>query len=363
MKNGSDSSAGRLFSRYERLLRSRILGFPFVLVNAFTKWEIYGRENFLSAIKEAKNSGRGMITFSNHLSLFDDPLVIMALLRLRNFTVETKFWWSTACASNFNPSGKGFFPRFVRYFSDVSNMVFLSRAKKRGSVPPEVLDDPLEYISSVLGTRKMEILQERVQEKGMSVDEWLRSIYTPASDGYRGSTAPLNQIGMIEVISRINAGEFVHLFPEGGRSRDGKLGPARAGAGKVIYHCGNAILVPIYFYGTQDVLPVGSFVPRLFKKVIVSVGQPVPLEFFDEYRRQKPSPEIFNLISNSAMTLVAKLRPLVLERYYGKEKASTILIEETQLRAAIEKAEKSDLKKHVLTPVIVNEKEDYTAIQ
>ena len=217
------------FSRIERLVRSRILGFPFVVVNAFTKWEIHGKENFFAALRERDAMGRGLITVSNHSSLFDDPLVMMGLLRLYHFSVETKCWWSTACASNFNPTGKTFKSKFVRYFSDVSNMIFLSRAKKRKDAPPTILDDPLEYLSARIGSSGMERLMALADREGREITEYLKGFYTKGPDGIRGKNAALNQIGMIETIAKANAGQWIHLFPEGTRSRNIHLRMPRAG--------------------------------------------------------------------------------------------------------------------------------------
>jgi 1-acyl-sn-glycerol-3-phosphate acyltransferase len=323
------------WSRIERLVRSRILGFPFVVVNALTKWEVHGRENLEAALRRRDATGRGLVTVSNHASLFDDPLVIMGLLGIHSFTVETKCWWSTACAANFNPQGRSLGSKFVRYFSDVSNMIFLSRAKKRKDAPPTVLDDPLEYLSGCIGDEGMARLMALAEREGRDIVGYLRSFYTKGPDGIHGSMAPLNQIGMIETIAKINAGQWIHLFPEGGRSRDVHLRAPRSGVGKVIYHAGESIVLPLCFHGTQDVLPVGAVLPRPFKKVVVNIGAPLSADMLDDMRRRPASLEVYGEVSHRIMHEIAALRPLVLERYFGAEGAAKVLLEETQLAQAL----------------------------
>ncbi len=69
------------------------------------------------------------------------------------------------------------------------------------------------------------------------------------------------------------------LFPEGTRSRDGSVGPGRAGAGLLILAT-QARVVPVAIDGMQEVLPVGCYVPRIFKRIYVSFGPPVDYAAF-----------------------------------------------------------------------------------
>lgn len=326
-------------SRVERLIRSHILGFPFVVVNALTKWEVHGKENLLAALDERDRTGRGLVTVSNHTSLFDDPLVMVGLLRLYRFSVETKCWWSTACAANFNPTGKSFGSKFVRYFCDVSNMIFLSRANKRKDAPPTVLDDPLEYILSRMRSEDIEALLLKAGDEGKDLSSYLKSFYTNGGNGIRGKNAPLNQVGMIETIAKVNAGHWAHLFPEGGRSRDIHLRSPRAGVGKILYHSKDSVVLPICFYGTRDILPVGAVFPRFFKRVVVNVGKPVSARALEDIRRRSASTEAFGELSRRVMRDVALLRPFVLERYLGSKEASKTLLQEAQLANALQSVE------------------------
>ncbi len=64
------------------------------------------------------------------------------------------------------------------------------------------------------------------------------------------------------------------VFPEGTRSRDGSVGPGRPGAGLLILATQPRV-IPVAIDGMQEVLPIGRYVPRIFKRIYVSYGPPV----------------------------------------------------------------------------------------
>lgn len=49
--------------------------------------------------------------------------------------------------------------------------------------------------------------------------------------------AGLDQAGMRAAEARLAAGDWVHVFPEGTRSRDGRVGHARKGVGRLVAAC------------------------------------------------------------------------------------------------------------------------------
>lgn len=54
--------------------------------------------------------------------------------------------------------------------------------------------------------------------------------------------AGLEQAGMRAAEARLAAGDWVHVFPEGTRSRDGRMGHARKGVGRLVAACRHAPL-------------------------------------------------------------------------------------------------------------------------
>ena len=75
---------------------------------------------------------------------------------------------------------------------------------------------------------------------------------------------------------------IVVVFPEGTRSRTGKIGEGKPGVGKLIYKA-RPIIIPVRMMGTEDVLGVGRIIPRFFQTVNIIVGKPLDLtEMIDQ---------------------------------------------------------------------------------
>lgn len=73
----------------------------------------------------------------------------------------------------------------------------------------------------------------------------------------------------------IRNGASVLLFPEGTRTRDGKLQEFKRGAFKLAFDSQTTIL-PIALVGTFEALPRTEKLPRSGSKVIVRIGEPIP---------------------------------------------------------------------------------------
>jgi len=76
-----------------------------------------------------------------------------------------------------------------------------------------------------------------------------------------------------EVLGR---GEAFGIYPEGTRSRDGRLYRGRTGVGHLALTAGCPV-VPVGLTGTQDIQPVGARLPRL-ASVSVTFGEPLRFE-------------------------------------------------------------------------------------
>lgn len=80
----------------------------------------------------------------------------------------------------------------------------------------------------------------------------------------------------LEVLGR---GEAFGIYPEGTRSRDGRLYRGRTGVAHLALTAGVPV-VPVGLRGTQDIQPIDSSLPRL-AKVTVEFGE--PLDFTSRY--------------------------------------------------------------------------------
>src|SRR2546426_3949739 len=88
---------------------------------------------------------------------------------------------------------------------------------------------------------------------------------------------PINRergdVGAIRTVLRLlGEGQAVLMFPEGTRSRNGKLQEARAGIGMVVVRA-NATILPMRIFGTDRSLPRGASFPRPAQVSIV-FGEP-----------------------------------------------------------------------------------------
>jgi monolysocardiolipin acyltransferase len=164
---------------------------------------IEGREHLASA----REAGRGLLTYSNHVSIFDDPLLVSCVVTGSYDSVR----WVGADAINF----------------------FGSRPKS-----------------------------------------WLFTA---------GKSVPIvrgvgwDQPGMRFLAARLAAGGWVHLFPEGGRTRDpdGRMADEfKPGIGWLVAET-RPLALPFYHYGMHRVLPVGSSRPRRGKPVTLRFGEPL----------------------------------------------------------------------------------------
>jgi long-chain acyl-CoA synthetase len=89
---------------------------------------------------------------------------------------------------------------------------------------------------------------------------------------------PMDREGSIRrslraAVEALRRGYNLLIFPEGTRSRDGRMAPFKPTAGYLALHC-RVDALPVYIHGTHDALPPGSAVPRKTRLRVV-IGQPI----------------------------------------------------------------------------------------
>jgi len=95
-------------------------------------------------------------------------------------------------------------------------------------------------------------------------------------------------------------------FPEGTRSRTGKLGNGKPGVGKLIYNS-KPTAIPVRIFGMEKVLPIGSYFPRIFKKITVVFGKPIDFSPFYALPDEK---ETWLGIVKKVMDSITELKPV-----------------------------------------------------
>ena len=91
---------------------------------------------------------------------------------------------------------------------------------------------------------------------------------------------------MIQVLPR----GVMTLFPEGTRSRDGTVGPGQPGTGLLILATRPRV-IPVAIDGMRAVLPIGRYLPRIFKRIYVFYGPPVDYAEFLALPRTRETAE------------------------------------------------------------------------
>ena len=106
-----------------------------------------------------------------------------------------------------------------------------------------------------------------------------------------------------EVIKKVKDGNAVLLFPEGTRSLDGNLQPARAGIGLVIAKTGAPVL-PMRIFGAYEAFPKNA---RRFQlsQITVVIGEPI---HFTEEEISNTSRETYQLLSTRVMDAIGALK-------------------------------------------------------
>ena len=119
-----------------------------------------------------------------------------------------------------------------------------------------------------------------------------------------------NAAGLKIILGRLEQGNGIILFPEGTRTRDGKLQPARSGIGLIVAKS-TAPVVPARTFGTFEAMGRNAKFPRP-KKVAVKFGQPMN---FEKLRAEAKNcdkarlKEIYQQIADEIMAEIAKLEP------------------------------------------------------
>ena len=117
--------------------------------------------------------------------------------------------------------------------------------------------------------------------------------------------------GLKTILDRLHGGAGIILFPEGTRTRDGKLQPARSGIGLTVIKS-EAPVVPVRVFGTYEAYGKHVKIPRP-RRVTVKYGKPMMFEALRAEARTCSKPrlkEIYQQVADEIMAAIAKLEPV-----------------------------------------------------
>ena len=232
---------------YHPLMAAVIIRLCQFFMTTMNSLDIEGVERFESL---KLRRGRGLLTFSNHVSLFDDPILPP------NFGLPRyeEIRWAATDAVNF-------------FGSPLTAWFFTSG-------------------------------------KGVPI--------------VRG--AGLDQPGFQFLRDRLREGQWVHIFPEGGRTRHPlalMTHPFKSGIGHLIAET-QPIALPFYHYGMHEILPIGSKVPRIRKAVRLVFGNPIDCDerYLQGIKRQAEGadlsgPALWEALATRAYDALRELELLV----------------------------------------------------
>jgi 1-acyl-sn-glycerol-3-phosphate acyltransferase len=120
---------------------------------------------------------------------------------------------------------------------------------------------------------------------------------------------PINRSGVDRAalkrcVDLVREGHMLLMFPEGTRTRDGQLLPAKPGAAMIATQA-EAMILPVYISGTLHAMPKGAkFIHPV--KVRVFVGK--PFAYNDGIDASLPRREQYDLLGNKMMEHIAELK-------------------------------------------------------
>lgn len=116
--------------------------------------------------------------------------------------------------------------------------------------------------------------------------------------------------GLKAILDRLHAGGGIILFPEGTRSRDGRLQPARSGVGLTVIKS-EAPVVPVRLFGMFEAWPRSRALPRP-GRITLKFGRPMDFAALRSEAKRCPKPRlkaIYQQVTDEIMGEIGRLEP------------------------------------------------------
>lgn len=119
----------------------------------------------------------------------------------------------------------------------------------------------------------------------------------------------------------LQTGGLFGIYPEGTRSRSGKLHKGHTGAARLAVETG-APLVPVGLVGTAEIQPPDTFVPKFRRTVSIRFGRPISV---DRYRDRIGDRNMYRELTDEVMFEIQELTGLeYVHEYAGASKPDAV---------------------------------------
>jgi len=179
-------------------------------------------------------------------------------------------------------------PGFVYFLgygimAPIARFVFRPLITGRENIPttgPVIFaSNHLSFIDSIVipltAPRRVQFLAKSTYFTGTGFSGWVsRNFFTSiGAVGVERGAGQAAQVALDAGRSILESESAFAIYPEGTRSLDGRLYRGRTGVAWLALTTG-AVVVPVGLIGTQEIMPVGSKMPRI-RKITVAFGEPI----------------------------------------------------------------------------------------
>ena len=181
-------------------------------------------------------------------------------------------------------------PGFVYFLgygimAPIARFVFRPRITGKENIPREgrviLASNHLSFIDSIVipltAPRRVQFLAKSTYFTGTGFKGWVsRQFFTSiGAIGVERGAGQAAQVALDAGREVLDGDGAFAIYPEGTRSLDGRLYRGRTGVGWLALTTG-AVVVPVGLIGTQEIMPVGSKMPRI-RRISVKFGEPIDL--------------------------------------------------------------------------------------
>lgn len=179
-------------------------------------------------------------------------------------------------------------PGFVYFLgygimAPIARWVFRPRITGKENIPREgrviLASNHLSFIDSIVipltAPRRVQFLAKSTYFTGTGFKGWVsRQFFTSiGAIGVERGAGQAAQVALDAGKEVLDVDGAFAIYPEGTRSLDGRLYRGRTGVAWLALTTG-AVVVPVGLIGTQEIMPVGSKMPRI-RRISVKFGEPI----------------------------------------------------------------------------------------